>query len=252
MTSLPSRVRVTAVGMVIAVLAAMLVAPRARAVTGSNPVVEENAKPGNTGWQIPTPGNTVADDATNQIKGYASATSVNKGGSIGVHVTVNPAQSFSVDVYRLGYYGGAGARLVRSISPVSGVTQPACPFDAPTGAGECRWPRSLTLDVPPDWVSGLYFAVLTSAQHFQNYIVFTVRDDARPSDLLLQQTVTTYQAYNNYPFTKRLYENNSSWSSTATGTVAVRFCFARPYKDSGAGDLFQSEANVVGWVERMG
>src|SRR4051794_5036009 len=244
-----------AVALIAVVTAAMsvLVAPRARAVTGSNATVDENAKPGNTGWQIPTSGNTVADDASGQIKGYASATSVNKGESIGFNVSVNPAQSFTLDVYRLGYYGGLGGRLMKSFGTVSGGTQPRCPRDATTGMVECHWSQSASLSVPSDWVSGIYVGVLTNAQHFQNYVPFTVRDDARASDLLLQQTVTTYQAYNNYPFSKSLYEFNSGGPATVTGTTrAAKVSFDRPYKDNGAADLLAYEVNFVGWMEQKG
>src|SRR3954465_5306091 len=153
--------RVLVAGMAVALLAAVLVAPRARAVTGSNPTVDENAKSGNVGWLIPQGGKAVSDDASNQIKGYASATSVNKGEALGFQVTVKPAQSFTLDVYRVGYYGGLGARLMKSFGTLPGVTQPGCSYDSSTGRVECNWARSATLDVPSDWVSGLYFAVLT-------------------------------------------------------------------------------------------
>src|SRR5437868_2562292 len=124
-------VRWPAVGLLVMFVASVLVgAPLARGATGDNPVVTENNLPGSTGWRIPAPGNLVANDADRQIKGYASATSVNKGETIGFNVSVNPAQSFTVDVYRLGWYGGTGGRLMRSIGPVSGATQPGCPMDA--------------------------------------------------------------------------------------------------------------------------
>jgi hypothetical protein len=233
-------------------LLSIIGAPPAKAAV-ANPVIEENRLPGSSGWRIPTAGNTIGDDAGGQIKGYASATSVNRGEGITFMVSVSPAQTFTVDIYRLGWYGGAGGRLVRSIGPVNGVQQPTCPSDSRTGMVECHWSKSLSLDVPVDWVSGLYVGVLTNAQHFQNYVVFTVRDDSRASDLLFQQTVTTYQAYNNYPNFKSLYEYNSTGPATiAESPRAVKVSFDRPYKDSGSGDLFVWEANFVGWMERMG
>src|SRR3954465_14901944 len=97
--------RVLMAGLAVALLAAVLVAPRARAVTGSNATGDEKAKPGNVGWLIPQGAKAVSDDATNQIKGYAWATSINKGESLGFQVTVKPAQQYTLDVYRVGYYG---------------------------------------------------------------------------------------------------------------------------------------------------
>src|SRR5690242_15371247 len=74
-----------------------------------NPITLENQQPGTSNWQL----STAANDITQQIKGYASATSVNKGDSINFHVSVNPAQNYSIDVYRMGYYQGLGARLMQ-------------------------------------------------------------------------------------------------------------------------------------------
>ena len=62
----------------------------------------------------------------------------------------------------------------------------------------------------------------------QSYIIFVVRDDSRASDYLFQSSVTTYQAYNNWPGTanggKSLYEHNS-----VGGVRAVKVSFNRPY-----------------------
>src|SRR6185312_4012677 len=70
----------------------------------SNPIVIENQQPGTDAWIIPDNGDTQADDVANQVKGYASATSVNVGGALTFYVTVNPSQTFNIDFYRLGYY----------------------------------------------------------------------------------------------------------------------------------------------------
>src|SRR5204862_990701 len=53
-----------------------------------SPVVLENQQPGSGNWQMWLRGIPPADDSVKQIKGYASATSVNKGGSITFYVTV--------------------------------------------------------------------------------------------------------------------------------------------------------------------
>src|SRR5256712_6675936 len=118
-----------------------------------SPVVLENQQPGAASWQLPGP---PADDINQQIKGYASATSVNKGESITFYVTVNPAQQYTMDVYRMGWYQGLGARLMKSIGPLQGVAQPACPADATTGLIECDWPAAYTLTLPTTWTSSVF------------------------------------------------------------------------------------------------
>lgn len=77
-----------------------------------NPVVVENQQQGTNTWQLGRTGFSISDDATGQIKGYASTTSVNKGGQIAFHVSVSPAQTFTAASYRMGWYDGLGARLM--------------------------------------------------------------------------------------------------------------------------------------------
>ncbi len=145
----------------------------------TNPIVIENQQPGSSGWIW----SKLADDTTQQIKGYASATSIGQNGSITFYVSVNPAQNYTIDFYRFGYYGGVGARLRQHVGPIAGVQQPACPVDATTGAIECNWTPGYVLTVPTDWTSGVYGAMLTNDQGFQNFVMFVVRD-GRPAPFL--------------------------------------------------------------------
>src|SRR5437867_3636880 len=86
-----------------------------------SPIVLENQQPGSGNWQMWLHGIPPANDINQQIKGYASATSVNLGESITFYVTVNPAQQYSMDVYRMGWYQGLGGRLMQSIPRLQGV-----------------------------------------------------------------------------------------------------------------------------------
>src|SRR6266480_3724187 len=224
-----------------------------------SPIVLENQQPGSGNWQMWLRGIPPADDAVKQIKGYASATSVNKGDSITFYVTVTPAQQYTMDVYRMGWYQGLGGRLLQSIGPLQGVAQPACPVDAVTGLIECDWTASYTLAVPPNWTSGVFVVQLTNAQGYQNYITFVVRDDARRADLLFQQAVNTYQAYNIYPDDratgKSLYDFNSYGANTVAGPNhprAVKVSWNRPYAGRGAGQVFDWDYYFIRWLERSG
>jgi hypothetical protein len=232
-------------------------------VAPPNPVVLENQLPGTDHWRIGAPGFFISDDAAGQIQGYASATSVNKGGDIALHVSVNPAQPFTADVYRVGWYAGLGGRLMSHTGPFAGITQPECAPDRATGMVDCGWLPSHTLTVPTSWISGVYLVVLTNDQKFQSYVTFVVRDDERTADFLYQQSVTTYQAYNNYPDDgvtgKSLYEFNSYGSPVeATGKRnAAKVSFNRPYSEGyGAGHFgigsWGWEAYFVGWLEQHG
>src|SRR5438876_146882 len=222
-----------------------------------SPTVLENQQPGSGNWQMWLHGIPPADDVNQQIKGYASATSVNPGESITFYVTVNHAQQYTMDVYRMGWYQGLGGRLMQSIGPLQGVAQPACPADSVTGLIECDWTASYTLTVPPNWTSGVFMVQLTNAQGYQNYITFVVRDDARVADIMFQQAVATYQAYNNYPDDnatgKSLYDFNSYGANTVTGTPrAAKVSWNRPYTQRGAGQFFSWEVYFIRWLEQSG
>jgi Fe-S cluster biogenesis protein NfuA len=223
---------------------------------GQNPVVVENQNAGSTNWNL---GNT-GSDAVGQIKGYASAASIDKGESITFFVSVNPAQTFTIDVYRLGWYGGAGGRLMQHVNALQGTLQATCPTDPTLGTIVCNWNPSFTLAVPGTWTSGVFVAVLTNAAGFQNYIVFVVRDDSRTADLLYQLGVNTLQAYNNWPNDnktgKSLYNYNSFGATTITGTArAAKVSFDRPYRDDGSGGLFYWQLwdlHLIHWLEKNG
>jgi len=223
---------------------------------GQNPIVVENQNPGSTNWNLSNSGS----DAVGQIKGYASAASINKGESITFFVSVNPAQTFTIDVYRLGWYGGAGGRLMQHVDALQGTQQETCPTDPTLGTIVCAWNPSFTLTVPDTWTSGIFVAVLTNPAGFQNYIVFVVRDDSRTADLLYQLGVNTLQAYNNWPNDnntgKSLYNYNSFGATTITGTTrAAKVSFDRPYRDDGSGGLFYWQLwdlHLIHWLEKNG
>src|SRR5436309_8704623 len=227
--------------------------PASSTLAADNPIVLENQQPGSYGWLYSM---RLADDATGQIKGYASATSVKQNESITLYVTVNPAQTYTIDFYRIGWYGGMGGRLRLHVDSLGGVQQPPCDTDPTTGLIACNWAPSYTLTVPGDWTSGIYAALLTNAQGYQNYVIFVVRD-GRPAPFLYQQGIATGQAYNNYPNDgrtgKSLYFFNSYGANTVSGnTSAVKVSFDRPYADSGSADFFNWEVNLVRWLERSG
>jgi hypothetical protein len=225
------------------------------AQSARNPIPAENRRAGTTAWRLTKPGT----DAAGEIKGYASAVSLNKGGRITFYVSVNPRQAYTIDVYRMGWYKGRGGRLMRHVGPLQGARQGACPADSTTGLIECNWRPSFTLTTRKSWTSGVYLAKLTNARRYENYIVFVVRDDRRSAALLYQQPVTTYQAYNNYPDDgktgKSLYDFNSYGGATITGGKnASKVSFDRPYArvGDGAGQFLQRDVNFVRWMERSG
>lgn len=189
--------------------------PDVDAATG-NVIVDENAQPGTDAWRLTSPA------TAREIEGYASATSVAAGETLKVFVsTASP--SYVVNVYRLGWYGGKGGRLVMGPVERTGTLQPT-PAPDPDGLVECDWTDPLDIVVPATWVSGMYVARLeTKDTGKQSYVPFVVRDDVRVATYLFQSSVTTFQAYNNWGG-HSLYDFNS-----VGGVRASRVSFLRPY-----------------------
>jgi len=217
-------------------------------VTTGNPIQIENAKPGTSDWH------TVNAALNHQIEGYSSSTSVNRGGTISLYVNTADG-SYMIDVFRMGWYSGLGARRMMAPVQVNAAQQPACPVvDSSTYLLECNWTNPYTLQVPGDpndptnWPSGVYLALLTGQQSgYQAYIIFTVRDDAGASPYVFQIAMNTYQAYNAWGG-KSLYPYNSN------GQIrAYKVSFNRPYDDNyGAGQFFTYEYNMVRFLESEG
>jgi hypothetical protein len=185
------------VGLATAVLAVVfglqILGPRITA-QASNPIPAENQLPGNpkSEWDINGSG-----DAS--IQGFATDISVNKGGTVSFKVTTTAA-SFAINIYRLGYYQGNGARKVATIPGVTGKSQAACLTDTASGLYDCgNWTVSASWAVPATAVSGIYIARLSRSDNGgASHIPFVVRDDAAQADVLLQTDDTTWQAYNQY------------------------------------------------------
>jgi hypothetical protein len=204
----------------------------------SNPITDENARPGTDRWRLRQPANA-------QISGYASSTSVTHGETIDLFVsTTDPA--YTIEIFRTGWYDGLGGRRMTDAIERTGIQQTVPAADA-NGMIECNWTDPYTVTIPADWLSGVYLAKLTGAPSGnQSYILFVVRDDRR-ADFVFQSTVTTYQAYNNWGG-KSLYGFNS------TGAPARKVSFNRPYASGfgTGGYLFDWEYDFVRFAEREG
>jgi hypothetical protein len=95
----------------------------------------ENQRPGTRDWLL---SKTRIDPKTKYrshwIEGYCSRTSVRAGDSLKLFVSTNPASEFTVDFYRMGFYGGDGGREVLKLGPFKGDVQP----DPPVGKNRLR------------------------------------------------------------------------------------------------------------------
>src|ERR1700739_444595 len=161
-----------------------------------NQIEAENCLPGNDSSQWSVAG---SGDAT--IQGFATTISVNAGQTIDFKIET-AASAYTIGIFRIGYYGGLGARKVASVSPSAQLpqTQPACLTDATTNLYGCgNWATSAYWADPSTAVLGVYLAVLIrSDTGGASQIIFIVRNDASTSDVVFQTSDETWQAYHPY------------------------------------------------------
>src|SRR5262245_12727774 len=227
--------------------AAMLLAASLASGTGPNPIQTENSLGGTqpSQWLQPAVPPT-------SIEGWASEVSVLPGEQVHLHVGTRDGDRYTVELYRLGWYGGLGARLVACL-PGCGADKPGRHFGASIQNGLIRadWPVTDTLTIPVTAVSGYYYALLrvTSSgddDGARGYVPFIVRDPpTRRSQILVQVPVNTWQAYNPWGG-KSLYPFNSTDLAPA-----VRVSFDRPLAFTAQGP-FDWEYNMVRFLEREG
>ncbi|MSV30318.1 MAG: hypothetical protein EXQ52_16485, partial [Bryobacterales bacterium] len=150
--------------------------------TRSSKLIElENRKPGSKDWQLTRMRiDRRGGFRSPWMEGYCSRQSVEAGDTLDIMASANPPGRFKLEIFRMGYYGGLGARLMHTAGPLMAKTQP----DPPIGdrrLRECRWEPSVQVKIPRDWPSGVYLGRLgllpenASAAPWQSYVVFIVR-----------------------------------------------------------------------------
>src|SRR5690606_28200335 len=244
-------------------------AQNANAQQKSNIITAENAKPGTTDWII-TKVYRYADEPYDsgwhrrkEIEGFVSHTSIRPGETLKVYVSTDPADRYSLDIFRMGYYGGKGGRLMKSFKSLKGTPQPT-PEEGVKSVLECQWKESVSFTIPDDWVSGVYLGKLTTHNtDAQAYLIFIVRDD-RKADVLFQCSDLTWLAYNRWTKWHSFYDSKTSqWAARAPDNYNVSF--DRPYAifwngypaafeplTNGSGEFLMTEFPLAYWLEREG
>jgi hypothetical protein len=239
-------------------------APRAFGATAAaddSLIRRENVKPGARDWQL----TRVRLDKTGGIRspaieGYCSRQSVLAGERLDIFVSCRPASRFTIEIFRTGYYGGAGARLMSTLGPLQGESQPEPPM-GDARLHECRWMPSASVTIPAEWPSGVYLGRLTTVPdvkgpYWQSYVIFVVRDKRR-AGVLVEVSDNTWQAYNKWPSNFSLYTD-----PRAAHVRDISVSFDRPYgkfpmiyenpQTIGSGEYLAFEYPLAYWLEQHG
>jgi hypothetical protein len=158
-------------------------------VFGQNQIVAENQLRGDSDW-------TWTGSISDNLSGFTDDISSNKGGLVNFKVKTD-STSWNIDIYRIGYYGGLGARKVAALPQSAPSFQPVPVTDLSTGLVDAgNWSISASWVVPADAVSGLYIAKLSRAETGDQFVIpFVIRDDNNYHDVIFKTSDTTWIAY---------------------------------------------------------
>lgn len=220
----------------------------------ANAIVAENCQPGTESW--------IVRELDESIEGYAWPESAAAGETLNFYIRTD-APHYTLSIFRTGYYGGLGARLINRVENLESNPQPTCERNRQTGLISCaNWSPTYSFVVPDDWVSGIFLAVLQRVDTGgANSFTFTIRDDRRKAALLFQQSTFTYQAYNRYGGKSSYHYADGDDCPTIAGQPrAVAVSLRRPLDPDG-GDMltgnsgntyFVAEFPMVRWLEAQG
>ncbi len=194
-------------------------------------VARENAQPGAKQWDLGAPVRRSADFSrriqVKRIEGWFGATSAQCGQTVALHlVGASKDTETTISIYRMGYYGGARARLI-GIEKIKDIL----------------WKFKVNESTPP----GQYLFRLDAPRSKTSFIPLVIRDAKSKSAITFISSVFTWQAYNQWGGSS-LYKG----SDTKRETKAQSVTFNRPYDGDGAGQFRYMEFPALFLAERAG
>ena len=210
-------------------------------------LIAENAKPGTLNWICNH------NQPEHALEGFASQVSAVAGDDVAVFVNTT-AKAVQVQVYRMGFYQGLGGRLIVQTDFVPARAQAAPVVTPGIGTVTCPWSPTLTLNITTDWPPGCYLLKLVGDGGEEQFVPLTIRDDASMASYVLQNSVTTWQAYNLWG-TYSLYYGPDSKGRSLFANRARAVSFDRPYPQtwaSGAADFVGNELPLLFHLESLG
>ena len=169
-----------------------------------------------------------------------------------------------IDIYRVGYYAGAGFKIVDTIVNTPTTQPEAIVIPNTNGATSCsNWAVTATWNIPTNATSGYYLAAVRSVgANAPNafYITFIVRDDAAEADIIFKASDATWgAAYNHYGTPsainsgKNVYGSGQGIGAIQNRSLAVSY--HRPVLTRGGVDQtywWNAELPMIRWLERNG
>ena len=143
----------------------------------------ENLNAGSSDWEIRS------GQALSKTVGYASTSTATCGDSVTIYASSR--FPFHIETWRMGYYGGAGGRLMS----VTELFPPQVQYSDQSGLGNAaNWAPTTTITIPAAWIPGVYLLKLVPTRGSSSYIPLVVRGGS--GQILMPLATHTWQAYN--------------------------------------------------------
>ena len=215
--------RLTLVCALVLGLMAPVAAPAQECTWQAGWVKAENTKAGNKGWDSDVTMRFSADFSrrkeAKRVEAYFDQTSIGCGQSATLKIV--GAKSADVSLYRIGYYKGAGARLIQTIKSAKKITA--------------------TQSTPP----GQYLVKLKSPGYRSTFVPLVITGQVT-SNVTFVSSVLTWQAYNQWGGVS-LYKGVDGKRETRATFVSLD----RPYDGDGAGQFRYMEQPLVQLMEQL-
>ena len=227
-------------------------------------VMRENLRAGTPSWDagipleysgdytaveknIPAPSIPLPNPKFKAVEGWFDLSSALCGDSVGLHITGNN-KPVTIKVFRMGYYKGAGARLIEKF-----VTKPVALNSkfkvsaAPVSTVTTSWPVAWVFKVSKATLPGQYLFRLDDGGGDSSFVPLTITNPQSKSDVTMVSSVLTWQAYNQWGGYS-LYKGPNRNKLTRANIVS----FNRPYDGAGDGQFRYMEYPILKLAEELG
>lgn len=231
--------------------------------TSSGWVARENAKIGDTQWardiSMAYSGDysgrkilfssrwSARSFVSKGVHGWFDATSATCNQEVGLHISAD-SPSVTIKVFRMGYYNGAGARLIKEDQIAGQPTDaPVKITPAPESTVTTTWRAPYDLKITRSTPPGQYLIRLDDGFGNSSFVPLTVFDPEINSSITFVSSILTWQAYNCWGGYS-LYKGPNQSRSTRANIVS----FNRPYDGDGSGQFRYLEYPIVRIAEKLG
>ncbi|MFF0268210.1 N,N-dimethylformamidase beta subunit family domain-containing protein [Kribbella sp. NPDC004536] len=193
-------------------------------------------------WRIPA--DRVAGSM--ELAGYADHVSVRSGEPFRLFVT-SSAHAFTVRAFRIGWYDGAGAKLIWTSPSMPGTSQPKPILTRDRMITAINWSPTTTVQTN-GWPAGSYLLLLRASNGQENYVPIVIRSGSARGAVLIVSGVNTDEAYNGWGG----YDLYVGGRKHTHDQRSLMVTFDRPYGYNPARGVLHDNLPLVQQAERSG